>query len=208
MTHSAVRPPLGREGTRYARRAGFWVHAISGFGWGLTAPLAWMLGIISLFFLVFGAMPADADGQTLQDVSAEMMGDIGSAPGFSLYLWSVAIACAVFAVVSLIAGIAAFRHWGGGRAFWITVLSGLIPHILIFPVVMGIGTFVTALFMSMTDAPSPLTGELPVSVLVITAVFGVINAVVHGLLGMLCSWLFANAMRPREQLRFCPPPLG
>jgi len=202
MNYATARPPLGREGARYARRAGFWVHAIAGLGWGLTAPLAWMLGFVSIFFVVFGAMPADDSGQTLADVGVEMMDEIGSAPGFAVYLWSVWIACAMFAVVSLIAGFIAFRRWGGGRAFWITVLSGMIPHILIFPVVMGIGTFVTALVMSFSGAESPLTGELPVSLLVITAVFAVLNAVVHGLLGMLCSWLFANAMRPRTQLRF------
>lgn len=197
------RPSLGVAGKKHARRAGFITHALSGLGWGLTIPVVWMISFVYVFMSLFGFMPIDdPDNSTLGDVRNEIAGDVANAPGFLTYFIVVLIACGVLAIASLIVGLIAFRRWGTGRAFGITAISAVILHIVVFPIFLGIGSVMTAFMMAFTGTDSPFADELPVSLVIITVVSGVLFAAISGFAGMLVSWLFAHAFRPKQQLQW------
>ena len=196
------RPSLSVAMRKHSRRAGFLTHALSGLGWGLTTPVVWMISIVFIFMSLFGAAPADdGDGSTVGDIRDEITGDIASAPEFATYFTVVLIACALLAIASLVVGMVSFRRWGFGRAFGITALSATILHVVLFPLALVAGSLLTAITMGVTGADSPFSGGLPVSLIVITVISGVVLALINGLVGMLVTWLFAHAFRPKRQLQ-------
>lgn len=195
------RPSLSVAMRKHSRRAGFLTHALSGLGWGLTTPVVWIISIVFIFITVFGAAPSGvSDGSTLGDLQDEIIGNIADAPEFATYIAVVVIACAVLAIASLIVGLVSFRRWGFGRAFGIIAIPACILHIVVFPVAVLVGLLVTQFTMAVTGAGSPFASELPVSLVVLTVIAGVFLALINGLVGMLLTWLFAHAFRPREPL--------
>lgn len=200
---STRRPSLGDAGKRHSRRVGFWTHAISGLGWGLTTPVVWMISFTYIFMSIFGGFPLnDDDTSSLGAVRDEIAADFMNAPGFSTYFFAILLACAMFAIVSLVVGLIGFRRWGMGRAFGITALSAGILHIVIFPIFLMIGSVITGFVLAFNQVDSPFTSDLPVELVVITGIVGVLFALINGLLGMLLSWLFAHAFRPQRQLQW------
>lgn len=197
VSNGSIRPSLGLEGAKYARRHGVWLHALAGFGWGVTAPLLWILlflGAVMWFFDVVGITPNPEE--SFLDLRSEMVTDLEATGHMVPYLWTSGLVCVAAVALSFIWGLIVFRRWGG-KALWVTVLSGVSTHIAVFPFAIGAGTLMLMLTsMSLgwpTNDPFPLT-----PLLVVTAIIAVTTALVNGAVGMLFTWLFAHAFRPKE----------